>query len=131
MPPSSYSSSAPPNLSSIYSFHTPALNDFAHSTIESCIISLFDGKKYDPTKVVKLSDSLNTSIVETLSQACPNFKYVSTVIISENASRTPQGERNLEVNSTCVWCGDTDDCLDVVWKNDFLGVVVQLFAIAI
>jgi len=123
MPPS-----AAPNLQSIYSFHSPALNDYAHSTIEASITTLFDGKRYDPTTIADQTTQLNKKVVELLARACGNFKYVSTAIVTENVGGGKEGERDFVVDTCCCWSAETDDVVDVVWKSEEMSVAVQLFA---
>ena len=125
MPPSDAASSS---LSSVYSFHNPALNDFAHSTVEDAVVRHFDGKRYDAAKAVRYADAVNKDVVESLSKACGNFKYICTSVVSENCGGGEAGERGMVVDASCCWSAESDDVVDVVWRSDEVTVVVQLFA---
>jgi dynein light chain Tctex-type 1 len=57
-----------------------------------------------------------------------NFKYMVVTSVMQKKSATPE---QLEMTAECFWNSSTDGQTCVKWENEFLYVIVTLFACAL
>ena len=119
-----------PNLAGCFDFHDVSIDCFASTVIEAAITNTLEGKIYEASRVKKDVDAMNKFIVENMTKACGNFKYISSILISQNEAVDGK-QVKLKSNLTASWDVVSDHSVDVTWSSDAMTCVVTLIGVLI